>query len=213
MNPDVSYILASLLGFVLGPSLHTVFVSQKKWRKFLNGFIAISVVGLIFLHILPELIEEAGNMAVIFLGASILLPLFLRKLFVSTKHKGMGVMLFLFILHILFESAVLASGHGEHHGLGLAIVLHRFPVGMLWFSYFSQRKGVGYALAMILFFWLCSILGFFLGSQIQQFVPHTLSIFLEAFIAVSMLHVVLDKHHSLDEDAKENTTSFSLAKW
>ena len=208
----MSYIIASLLGFGLGPGMHAVLVSQKKWRQLLDGFIATSILGLVFLHILPEFLEEAGDMAVVFILASIFIPFLLRKV-VHTQHKGMGFVLFLFILHILVESVAIASGEGEHHGLGMAIVLHRFPVAMLWFSYFSQRKGTGYALSMIFLFWLCSVLGFALGSQLHHFIPHTLSHLLEAFIAVSMLHVVLNEHHSLDEDTDGNKASFSLAKW
>lgn len=208
MDLSLRYLLASLVGFVLGPLFYSYFSKRRTWNQWMDGFSITSIGGIVLLHLLPELVEKAGLWAILFVILVILGPSWLEKTFLHRwKPKENFLLLLGMFLHSLIESAALGTVKGDSiDQLGLAIVLHRFPMGMILFSFFTFQKGKLYALGVILSLFLTSLLGFFLGSNLDSLVSPFFSVLLEVFVSASLLHVAFDHNHSFPKREIENHT-------
>jgi uncharacterized protein len=198
LDHSTGFFLASIVGFVLGPLMYSFFASRKRWNEWMDGFSLASIAGIVLLHLLPEAIESKGMIAIGFILIGLFLPGLLDT-FLSKKFntKGNIFLLLGMYLHTITESAALGSIQGEGlHALGLAIVLHRFPVGLLLFAFLLKDRGKKYAVISIIGLTLVSSLGFLLGGRLQFLVPETYSVYLEIFVSASLLHVAFDNRHS-----------------
>jgi uncharacterized protein len=198
LDHSTGFFLASVVGFVLGPMMYSFFASRKRWNEWMDGFSLASIGGIVLLHLLPEAIESKGMIAFGFILIGLFLPGILDK-FVSKKFNTKGNIFLLsgMYLHTITESAALGSIQGDGlQALGLAIVLHRFPVGLLLFAFLLKDKGKKYAVGSIIGLTLVSSLGFILGSRLQFLVPDSYSVYLEIFVSASLLHVAFDNRHS-----------------
>lgn len=195
-NSSLTYFLASILGFLLGPVLHAYLVNRKNWNQWIDGFTLASVGGIVLVHLLPEAVQKSGGIAFIFILLGIFLPNILEKyIFQHTKFNSELILLIGLLLHTGIESAALGnlrSSDSSH--LGLAILLHRFPVGLLIFSYFKSSRGSGIAILLIGLITLTSILGFFSGSYLTSVVSEEYSIYLDIYVSATLLHVALENH-------------------
>ena len=60
-------LVLSLVALVLGPALWVVCQKSETARSFLESFLFVTIVGIVFVHIVPESLEVAGGSAAIFL--------------------------------------------------------------------------------------------------------------------------------------------------
>jgi uncharacterized membrane protein YraQ (UPF0718 family) len=178
--------------------MYSFFASRKRWNEWMDGFSLASIGGIVLLHLLPEAIESKGMIAFGFILIGLFLPGLLDTFLSKKFHTNGNIFLLLgMYLHTIIESAALGSIQGEGlQALGLAIVLHRFPVGLLLFSFLLKDRGKKYAVGSIIGLTLVSSLGFLLGSRLQFLVPDTYSVYLEIFVSASLLHVAFDNRHS-----------------
>ncbi|MCP5511478.1 MAG: permease [Leptospiraceae bacterium] len=201
MNQQWVYFLGSLLGFLIGPFLHTFFLKRKKWHQFLDGFSLTAVGGIALVYLLPEAISNGGFrvLAVILLG--IFLPRFIEKI-VSVHRKSNSILFLIFglFLHTLIESAAMGGVFSpEKKHLALAIVLHRFPVALLLFSFIRREESNAFAGGVILLLILSSVLGFSIGPGIESVFSSEMDAYLEVFVASSLLHVAIENHYHKQE--------------
>ena len=167
----------------------------------MDGFSLASIGGIVLLHLLPEAIESKGMVAILFILIGLFLPEILDK-FISQKFNTSGNIFLLLgmYLHTITESAALGSIQGDGlQALGLAIVLHRFPVGLLLFTFLLKDRGIRYATGSFIGLTLVSTLGFLLGSRLHFLLPEAYSVYLEIFVSASLLHVAFDNRYSFHE--------------
>ena len=200
------YFLASLLGFNLGPLLHSTFREKESWNEWMDGFTLASVGGIVLIHLLPEAVQKGGIFAILLIFLGLILPTFLERLFFKhTKFKGAIILLVGLFFHTLLESAALGNvRQGESSNLGLAILIHRFPVGLLLFSFFKNHKNTLVATLVIIFISATSIFGFYLGNALDAIISEPFSIYLDVFVSSSLLHIAFDNHSKLKVEEEDH---------
>ena len=60
------YLIASFIALLVGPLSYRYLASSNGLQKGLDGFIFVSLGGLVLIHILPELIEHGGWLSLLF---------------------------------------------------------------------------------------------------------------------------------------------------
>lgn len=213
MESSSFFFIISLLGFLLGPVLHTFFLKRRNWNLWMDGFSLASVGGIVLIHLLPEAVEKGGATAFGLIILGVFVPGILENSLGKKTEMGGKILLILgMYLHALTESAALGSVRQEGiQALGLAIVLHKFPMGLLLFSFLLKEKGVRFAISTIFGISITSMFGFFLGSHLQSLVSSSYSLYLEIFVSASLLHVAFDSHHSHSNHEEEHIHSDSCS--
>lgn len=222
MTKELWLLLLSILGLFVGPILHIISPRKRTWYSILDGFSITSVGGIALLHLFPEAIANGLFMAILMGILGLILPWFTSKIVSIQKNKGEFIILILALsIHAALESSAI-GGHnleGSKESLGLAIILHRLPVGLILFLSASLVGGSILGYISIAFLSLMTLLGFFLGGNFFESIGFPYSL-LEAFVAGSLLHVVIGhniefktkphsetKVHCCSTHAKQNTYS------
>ncbi len=192
-------LIASIAALLLGPPLLKL-ASNSPWAlRFLDGFVYIAIGGLVLLHVLPEVVEISGWWAIGAALIGMLGPSTVERRLERSAAKAHEAALILAIvalaLHGLFDGVAL-SGQAHLHGeIGLAVVLHRLPVGLtLWWLVRPAHgvRGASLALAVIA---LATVGGYALGGVAAGAMEEPAMGLLYALVAGSLLHVVLHRPH------------------
>ena len=195
---------ASCLALILGPLILKLTGARPKVIATMDGFVLVAVIGLVFFHLLPHAVLDAGTMALVAGAAGLLLPLFLEK-FVSSSLKAKTVrplMVFLALaalaIHGLMDGAALVDHHHEgedgHHGVGLGIgvLLHRIPLGLTLWWMVREAFGSKMAMGVLTGMMVATATGYFAGEAlIGSLSVQSIAVF-QALMAGSILHVALD---------------------
>lgn len=163
----------------------------------LDGLVLGSVTSLVLLLVIPESVHHAGPVALLAALLGVVLPYLLERVGPrggAAGHVTLGAALLALLVHTALDGVGLATADrpgGSGAALAVAIVAHRFPVGLaLWLVAAPRygRRGAAFVLALVS---LTTVVGFWLGDGL---LPSTetpgLAIF-QAFVAGSLLHVLL----------------------
>ncbi len=155
-------LLASLLSLCLGPLICYLARAHGRMLILLDGFIFVAMPGVLFLGILLPILIRGHWEAVFFGLAGILAPALAKRFFPERPVRVHLTSLVLGLLGLCFHSATdgaVLSAHAYDFESGwsplhLAVVLHRFPVGLtIWWllrSGYGSWKAAG-ALVPLLF--------------------------------------------------------------
>ena len=182
----------SIVALLAGPAVYTFGRRNRIARQVLDGFIFITIAGIVTVHIIPEALTGGGNLAVLFLALGIAFPVILERGLHESFHAAHGLVLALAALGLVIHSvldgiALLPSGNRD---LAYAVVLHRLPVGMaIWWS---LRPNLGLAAAITAFAMLigASAASFVLGAPMIELAEARSIALLQAFISGSLIHIV-----------------------
>lgn len=191
----------SLLALGIGP-LWGALLRKAAWSAdFLDGVVLVSLCGLILLHVLPHTVEKAGWLAIAIAAGGFALP-FVAERWRHGENDGRAsalvpVVVTSFGVHAFFDGAALVQRTEQAQDLFVAsaVVLHRLPDGLAIWSVVSAVRGkrtAAWVLAALAGF---TVLGFGLGGHV---VGGTWVALLQAFVAGSVLHVVLHQSHAQD---------------
>ena len=127
----------SILALLLGPVIYGLSQRNRVARQVLDGFIFITIAGIICVNIIPEALAVGGTLAVIFLVVGIAFPVIMEHGFRGALHEAHVVVLILaalgLIIHATIDGIALLPAQGSD--LAHAVILHRLPVGMaIWWS-------------------------------------------------------------------------------
>lgn len=205
-------LLLGLAVLFLGPLLVVAARRVRGTGPFVDAFVLVVLFGLVTLHVLPHALVVIGwpGLALAMLG--FLAPLYAER--ALQGHEGglrrlvIGFALVGLLVHAFSDGIGLSSGdgHGLHeagahdHGhsarelLAWAVILHRIPVGVSIWWIIPRTLGYGVALATLLVTGLGTVLGYFFGSALIDAGSETALAGFEAFLAGSLLHVVLHAH-------------------
>ncbi len=175
-------LLLSIIVLFIGPLLY-------QWlrrggfiaKAFDSLIIAVLVVLMVFL-LIPESWAELGIWSVVMMLSGYLLPGVLEHLVKKAAHTFHLVSLMLALvglaLHAMLDGAALTAMNGAtHSNLPLAIVLHRFGVGMMLWMMIQPAYGKRLAFAVLGFVAMVTVAGyllsgFFLGLEGDQVHGH-----------------------------------------
>ncbi|GIU25108.1 metal transporter [Shewanella schlegeliana] len=195
------YLLASCIALLLGPLFYRFFSTGTGLQKGLDGFIFVSLGGLVLVHILPELLEHGGFLAIIFVIIGIWGPTLSERLFHRYSEVTHNLTLILgiggLLLHTITDGGamILAQQDGNSPLLALGIILHRLPVGVAIWWLLKPQVGGRWAMAVLVAMMLLTSVGYFAGEQLISHLTLENTVYLQAFVTGSILHVVLHQPH------------------
>ncbi|WP_417762430.1 metal transporter [Shewanella sp.] len=203
----MTYLIASCIALLLGPLSYRYLNAGGGLHKGLDGFIFVSLGGLVLIHILPELLEHGGLLAILFVILGLWGPTASEKLFhrySEITHKltlifGIAGLL----LHTLTDGGaiVLAQQGGGSVLLALGVILHRLPVGLAIWWLLKPQAGKWWASLVIALMILLTIVGYFAGEQLLSHLTLDNTVYLQAFVTGSILHVVMHQPHAHEHSA------------
>ena len=163
-------LIFSLIAIIAGPILHHLLLFNRNVFNVADRIIFIIVGGLVVFHLVPHSFEEIGLYAIPFLALGILIPVFIEKGKESFHHKAHKVaLIIIFIgifLHALLDGMALSipQKHLHEHSIGLplAVILHRFPVGLTIWILINQTYGFNAAVLLICVICIATVAGFFM---------------------------------------------------
>ncbi|MGF1465488.1 MAG: hypothetical protein ACFCGT_05080 [Sandaracinaceae bacterium] len=199
---EPSLLLASLLALGVGPVAHHVL--EGRTRYLFHGALVAALLALLCLHVLPECVAAAGWWSLGVAGLGLLAPLAAERgagrLGARSGRLAAGAVVVGLLVHAFLDGVGIAGGGGDAHAhaghdhaphaLGLAVVLHRIPVGGALWWILKPGRGVGPALAALGAIGVATIAGYAVGAEL---VPHLDAAPLalgQAFIGGVLLHVV-----------------------
>jgi hypothetical protein len=205
--------LLSVLALLLGPLVYAVGQRRPTARQVLDGFVFITIAGIVCVHIIPASIASGGLWALLFLVLGLAFPVLLERQFHRLMHRAHDFILLLAALGLAvhamvdgiallpltpeaseaaLESGSLAAlvGLGPNQQLALGVILHRLPVGMaIWWS---LRPQLGTTVAVALFALIigASAFAYFNGDAVLRLAEDRTVAWFQAFVAGSLVHVV-----------------------
>lgn len=194
-------LLLSIIALFAGPLLY-------QWlrrggliaRTVETGIVAILVLVVIFL-LVPHSLEEMGFLAIALIAAGYLVPGLLEMAVRRAAHAfhviSLLLALFGLIAHAMLDGAGLVSAPGDNlTTLGIAIVLHRFGMGLvLWFMVqpvFGRRAAV----AVLVMVSLATVAGYWLSEPLLQMDNHGLLHVVEPLIVGMIIHSLVHRGHA-----------------
>lgn len=199
-------LLASIAALFVGPLL-VWSAGPRAWLlSILDGFVVVTLGGLVLFHLFPEAVNVAGGLAAVAAAIGVFAPGLLSKLGPQrgrVKTAVLAVALLGLALHAALDGAGLAIDHapGHHHddhdhGVGLlaiAIVLHRIPVGLgIWWIVTRRRGsgGVRMAAAILGVEIVATLIGFWASQPLIAMMSDSGVAIAQAVLAGMLLHVV-----------------------
>lgn len=193
-------LVASVLALAVGPIAVRLTRGRWHWLALLDGFVLVSLLGLILLELFPSAFAVGGPLAVAAAVLGVFLPPLLDRWFGDIHGRVHGTMLWLAMaglaIHAMLDGAALLSADAHagdhHHGdlLALGVILHRIPIGLtIWWAVRPSRGRVA-ALAIIGVLAAATVVGFWGSQPLLGALPlEALAVF-QALVAGSLLHVV-----------------------
>ncbi len=208
----VTSLWLGLLALGVGPLLAPLLRRQLALASAVDGFVLVSVCGLVILQVVPQSVDIVGASAIAWLVVGMVVPVVLHR-FDQRAPPGaarvkaasavvvVGVGLF---VHALLDGSALvtiaAGHHDEHHhddgvgALALAVILHRVPTSVAVWVMGRDRFGTAGAVGLLLALAAGTVVG---ASNVSAVVGEgSLGVgglaAMQAFAAGAVLHVLID---------------------
>ena len=198
----MSYLLIALAALALGPVMLNRLLQRQALAAALDGFVVVAITGLVFLHFVPEAVEERDAVLLACLVVGFVLPLLLERILRSAERAvdRWGLLLGItgLAIHAALDGGALATLRpgGVDSPLALALILHRLPMGIaVWWlasTLVNRQTGV-VALAVMM---MATIVGFYFGSAATHLHDSFGLIELyQALVAGTLVHIVMHPGH------------------
>jgi len=194
-------LLLSILTLFAGPVLYQwLRRGGRLARTMESGIVAVLVLVVIFV-LVPETLGELGPWALALIAAGYLVPGLLELAVRQAAHTFHVISLLLallgLIVHAMLDGAgLLSAADGAQGSLALAIVLHRFGMGLvLWFMV-QPVFGRRWALAVLVLVSLATIAGYFLSEPLLARDSHGLLHVVEPLIIGMIVHSLVHRGHA-----------------
>lgn len=201
----LALLLLTLAALLAGPALYVIARQRPALLAFLDGFVLVSISGLVLIDVLPDAFRAGGYGVIAFVLLGLLGPTLLERVLTHARREAHLLTLALAILGLMLHSfgdgAALSPAGGDSHGtLALAIAIHSVPVGLaVWWLLFPVFGAWLPALAIAA---MCAstALGYGYGVSLNLLLGDEVWAWFQALIAGSILHVVFGRPHLDDHD-------------
>jgi hypothetical protein len=185
-------LLLSIAALLLGPVIYALGRRNPSARQILDGFIFITIAGLICVNIIPESLAVGGTFAVLFLLLGIAFPIVIERGFSGALHEAHIFVLIIaalgLVIHAIVDGIALLPMEGSD--LAYAVILHRLPIGMaIWWS-LRPNLGLPVAIAAFATIILASTLAYSLGAPMVELAEARSIAYVQAFVSGSLIHIV-----------------------
>lgn len=203
---STTLLLATLAALLSGPLLYALAQRRPALLSFLDGFVLVSITGLVLIDVLPEALATGGLASVGFLAAGLLGPTLLEQGLARARREThlltLGLAIAGLVLHSVGDGTALSgSEHGSHGtALGLAVAIHSIPVGLVVWWLLYPVFGAPLPTLALLAMCAATLAGYVFGVSLGAWLGLQGWAWLQALIAGSILHVIFGRPH-LDETA------------
>jgi len=187
------YFLLSTIALLAGPFIYAVGRHNKTTERLLDVLIIAAIAWIIGVHIVPDAFHVAGWVALAFLAIGMAFPYALRRIFHLASSATHTALLFIaalaLVLHAVIDGIALLPGSGEQ--LGIAVILHRLPVGMaIWWT-FRPAIGTRAAIAAFALIISATALAVYFGGPVIELAESRMLALFQVFVAGSLADMVI----------------------
>lgn len=205
-------LIATLAAILSGPLLYAVARRRPTLLAFLDGFVVVSIAGLVALEVVPGAFGEGGAWSAAFLLLGALGPSLVEHLLHNARRETHVAVLVVavagLVLHSLGDGAALApveTHDHSHNGLAMAVAIHSVPVGLaVWWLLYPVFGALLPALALAAMAG-GTVLGYVYGIELNEILGAKAWAWFQAVVAGSILHVVFGRPHL---DAKAEASAY-----
>ena len=185
-------LILSIAALLLGPIIYALGRRSHVARHVLDGFIFITIAGIICVNIIPESLAVGGTPAIVFLVLGIVFPVIIERGFHGAFHEAHKLVLIIaalgLIVHALIDGIALLPAQGSD--LAHAVILHRLPVGMaIWWS-LRPNLGLPVAVGAFATISIATAVSYLLGGPMVDLAEARSIAYVQAFVSGSLIHVV-----------------------
>ncbi|MYH50126.1 MAG: hypothetical protein F4151_11515 [Gammaproteobacteria bacterium] len=189
MVPIISALLAPLAGVLIYVTMH----HRARTVRLLDTAVIVALPLLVAVQVLPHAWGERSLVPVVMvaLGAG-LVALVERLSHTLARYTDDATILFAVLgisVHALLEGSALTAGASP--AFVLAVVAHRVTLGLLIWWLVVPRHGTRAAAAGVAAILAATVAGYVVGTGVMADLAFVDSHLLEAFVAGTLLHVVL----------------------
>ena len=183
-----------------GPLLFSWFSSSHSVARTVDRTIVVVLVVMVVVLLIPEIVMPLGTWALALLVLGYLLPGLLEKMVAraaETLHLfSLYIALAGLLLHAMLDGAGLAGSElRDSSGLAVAIVLHRFSVGMMLWMIIQPVFGNRIAWLTLLGMAVATVLGFFFSETLLPLAGDVFVLSLQAVIIGTIIHSLVHRGH------------------
>ncbi|MGQ0586164.1 MAG: permease [Gammaproteobacteria bacterium] len=193
------FLLATLLALAAGPVLYAAARRSARTLAFLDGFVLVSIAGLVVLEVVPGTFMEGGPWSLAFLLAGLFGPTLLERLFRQAERQAhIGALLLAIgglVFHALADGVALAPAPGENWALPAAVVVHSLPVGMAVWWLLAPNFGAGPPALALLAMGVGTIVGYRYGVPVSEMLGAQAWAWFQSLVAGTLLHVIFGRPH------------------
>lgn len=187
------YFLLSTIALLAGPFVCILGRHNKMTERAVDVLIIAAIAWIIGVHIVPDAVQAAGWAALAFLALGMAFPYLLRRIFhlaSSAMHTALLLIAALaLVLHAVIDGIALLPGNGNQ--LGLAVILHRLPVGMaIWWT-FRPAIGTKAAIAAFALIITATALAVYFGGPVIELAESRMLALFQVFVAGSLADMVI----------------------
>jgi len=197
----LALLIATLAALACGPLLYAYARHRPALLSFLDGFLFVSIFGLVLLEVLPGTFSIGGPWSTAFLIAGLLGPTLLEHWISRARREAhlaaLALAMFGLVLHSLGDGVALSSGHDHHGGIALplAVAVHSVPVGLMVWWLLYPVFGRWPPLAAIIGMCAGTLAGYAAGPSLSATLGSTGWAWFQALVAGTILHVVFGRPH------------------
>ena len=198
-------LLLSIILLFVGPVIYQWLRSGGRLARAFDSLIIAALVLLMIFLLIPESWVELGFWAVALMLAGYLVPGFLEQLIRKAAHTFHLVSLLLALaglaLHAMLDGAALFVGNDAlSNNLSLAIVLHRFGVGMMLWMMVQPAFGTRVAYAVLGFVSMATVAGYLLSEELLGLEGAYFMSVIQAVIVGMIIHSLVHRSHGASHD-------------
>lgn len=197
----MTIVLISMVALAAGPLVHHFARSFRAALAALDGFVLVTVGGLVLLRLLPQALRVGGPWAA---GTALLGFLAIGGIErVAGPRAGAARSLAVilatlgFALHEALDGVALAAsqagGHGHDHLLPLAITLHRVPIGLAVWWLVRPTYGVRAALAALAGVAIAIATGWLVGTRALEVMSGREVALFQGLAGGALLHIIVHR--------------------
>ena len=193
-------LLLSIIMLFAGPLLFQWVSSSHPLAKTLDRVIVAILVVLVVVLLIPDIIEPLGLLAPGFLILGYLLPGLLERAIkraAETLHLlSLYIALIGLLLHAVLDGAGLAGSEmRDNSSLAVAIILHRFGMGLVLWMIMQPAFGKRIAWATLFAMAAATIIGFEFSERLLPYADDTVIAAVQGVIVGTIIHSLVHREH------------------
>ena len=191
----MTYLIAALAAPIAGPLLYRVLHDHPKAVRLVDGSVYVAVPALLAWQVGHLALEQSTLLVLAAAAAGLAVPSLAEQASHALHRRTDELALLMGVsglaLHALLEGAALAPGEaGIDVAFGLAIVLHRIPVGLVIWWLVRPRYGAVAAALGVGAIVVVTLAGYALGTEVLASVHGAGADLYQSFVSGSLVHVV-----------------------